>query len=94
MLTLTPQATTAIRGILDQTELPDQGGLRIADDPSGQSLALGLAAVPAEDDQVVDQDGVRVFLDPKAATLLNDKTLDAVPDPSGKVQFGIADSVG
>ncbi|MCZ2804909.1 Fe-S cluster assembly protein HesB [Modestobacter sp. VKM Ac-2983] len=92
MLTLTPQAATAIRGILDQSETPEQGGLRIANDPTAQSLALSLAAVPAEDDQVLDQSGARVFLDEKAATVLDDKVLDAQPDPTGKVQFGIAES--
>lgn len=94
MLTLTTQAATTIRGILDQSQAPAEGGLRIAQDPTDESLALSLAAVPAEDDQVLDQDGVRVFLDDKAAVLLEDKTLDAAADPSGKVQFGIADSAG
>jgi Fe-S cluster assembly iron-binding protein IscA len=36
-----------------------------------------VAAAPAEGDQVVDEDGTRVFLEPAAASLLDDKVLDA-----------------
>jgi len=92
MLTLTSQAATAIRSIIDKSDVPDDGGLRIADDATGQSLALSLTAVPAEDDQVLDQSGVRVFLDAKAASVLEDKTLDCAADASGRVQFGINDT--
>lgn len=91
MLTLTSDAATAIRALVDASELPDDAaGLRIADDPAQASLTLSLAAVPAEDDQVVDNSGARVFLAPKAATLLDDKTLDASQDAEGRLQFGIA----
>lgn len=90
MLTLTPSAATAIRAIVEGSDLPEAGGLRIADDPAGASLTLSLAAVPAEDDQVVAESGARVFLAPKAATMLDDKTLDAGTDGEGHVQFGIA----
>ena len=92
MLTLTTQAATAIRRIIDKADVPADGGLRIADDPTGQSLALSLAPVPAEEDEVLDQSGVRVFLDAKAASVLSDKTLDCSADASGKVQFGINDT--
>ncbi|MQA35483.1 Fe-S cluster assembly protein HesB, partial [Modestobacter roseus] len=53
MLTLTPTAATAIKGILGQSEVPEAGGLRIANDPTGANLELSLAAVPAEDDAVL-----------------------------------------
>ena len=65
--------------------------MRIATDPTAGSLTLSLAATPAEDDTVVDADGVRLFLDSSATTLLDDKTLDAVTDPSGQVQFAVAE---
>ena len=64
--------------------------MRIATDPTG-ALKLRLAATPAEDDTVLDADGARLFLDSSATALLDDKTLDAVTDPSGQVQFAVAE---
>jgi hypothetical protein len=32
-----------------------------------------------------------LFLDSSTTTLLDDKTLDAVTDPSGQVQFAVAE---
>ena len=94
MLTITPDAATAVRAIVEASEIPgDAGGLRIAKDAGEQpTLALSLAAVPAEDDTVVDADGARVFLDGQAAQLLDDKVLDAGSDDQGRVQFGIGEA--
>lgn len=89
MLTLTPNAAQAIRALVDASELPEAGGLRISDDPSGTSLTLALTPVPAEDDRVIDDAGAHVFLAPHAASLLDDKTLDAGTDTEGRLQFGI-----
>jgi iron-sulfur cluster assembly protein len=91
MLTLTSNAATAIRALVEAAELPaDAAGLRIANDPDhAEALSLSLAAVPAEDDQVVDESGVRVFLAPQAAQLLDDKALDAATDGEGHLEFGI-----
>ena len=90
MLTVTENAVTEIRNLTDQPQAPEGGGVRIATDPTG-ALKLRLAATPAEDDTVLDADGARLFLDSSATTLLEDKTLDAVTDPSGQVQFGLAE---
>lgn len=90
MLTVTEQAATQIRNITDQQGLPDTGGLRIADDPAG-GLGLSLAPVPAEDDLVVNAAGATLFLDARAASALEDKTLDATLDADGRIQFGILD---
>jgi Fe-S cluster assembly iron-binding protein IscA len=89
VLTLTDNATTEIRNIISQPETPDGAGLRIATDPSAGGLALSLAAAPAEGDAVVDNSGARVFLDPQAATLLDDQALDAGKDAEGNVQFAV-----
>ncbi|HZW44636.1 MAG TPA: hypothetical protein VFF32_09645 [Dermatophilaceae bacterium] len=103
MLTVTENAVTEIRNLTDQPQAPEGGGVRIAPqapegggvriatDQTAGSLTLRLAATPAEDDTVLDADGARLFLDSSAATLLEDKTLDAVTDPSGQVQFGLAE---
>jgi Fe-S cluster assembly iron-binding protein IscA len=90
MLTVTDNAVTEIRTLTEQPDAPEGGGLRIASDPAAGSLTLALVPVPAEDDTVLDAEGVRLFLDLSATTLLDDKTLDAVRDPaSGQLQFEI-----
>ena len=91
MLTVTQNAVTEIRNLTDQPQAPEGGGVRIATDPTVGNLTLSLAATPAEDDTVLDADGARLFLDSSTTTLLEDKTLDAVTDPSGQVQFGLAE---
>ena len=91
MLALTDNAAHTIRGLISQSDVPDGAGLRITNGPDDRSLTLSLAALPAEDDQVLDSSGARVFLDQRAAAVLDDKTLDAVTDPEGRLQFGITE---
>ena len=91
MLTMTESAVTEIRNLTDLPEAPEGGGVRIATDPTAGSLTLSLAATPAEDDTVLDTDGARLFLDSSATAMLDDKTLDAVSDPSGQTQFTIGE---
>lgn len=91
MLTVTPNAATEIKNITEQPEAPEGTGLRITSDPGQSSLTLSIAAVPAEDDSVVEAGGARVFLDQPAAQLLDDKTLDAAVDNEGRVQFALAE---
>jgi Fe-S cluster assembly iron-binding protein IscA len=58
----------------------DGSGLRISadsDDDDGGALSLTVADEPVEGDAVIDEDGTRVFLEPAAAALLDDKVLDA-----------------
>ena len=43
-------------------------------------------------DQVVDQDGAKVYLEETAAVALGDQVLDAQVDPVGAVQFSITPS--
>ena len=91
MLTLTPNAASMIRTLVDQSEVSETGGMRIASDQGAGALTLSVAAVPAEDDQVVEAEGARIFLDAQAAALLDHKTLDADASPDGRLQFGIAE---
>jgi Fe-S cluster assembly iron-binding protein IscA len=59
---------------------PKGSGLRISathDTHGSPALALDLAAEPAAGDDVLDDDGSRVFLEAGAAALLDDKILDA-----------------
>jgi len=91
MLAMTDNAATAIRDITSQEAVPPGSGLRIAADNGGNELTLSLAAEPLDGDQVIDTDGARLFLDQLAARLLDNKELDVTVDPSGDVQFAVAD---
>ena len=90
MLTVTDNAITEIRAITEQPQAPAGGGLRISAEPDRNELTLSLAASPAADDAVIDENGARVFLDAGAAEILDDKTLDASTDSAGQVQFAVA----
>jgi iron-sulfur cluster assembly protein len=93
VLTLTDSATAEIRNLIaNNPEVPDDAGVRIATTPDGSNLSLTLALVPSEDDAVLDEGGARVFLEPTAAELLDDKALHAAVDEQGQVQFALADA--
>jgi Fe-S cluster assembly iron-binding protein IscA len=53
---------------------------------------LTVVPLPAEDDEVIDEHGARVFLEPEAASLLDEKVLDASVEQD-QVAFTIADQV-
>jgi iron-sulfur cluster assembly protein len=89
VLTMTDNAASEIRNLIALPEVPDAGGVRIASDDTG-ALTLALAPEPAQGDAVIEDDGARVFLEPNAGQLLDDKLLDAGVDPQGNVQFSIA----
>lgn len=89
-LVLTENASNVIRSLSDNAELADEAGLRIAgteDDGTLNDLAVALVMTPRHEDEVIEQAGARVFLDPTAADLLDDKVLDAAVDDDGKVRF-------
>lgn len=89
MLTLTENASTIVRDINAQQE-GDESGLRITGESAGEpAFAVTTADQPQPGDQVVDQDGAKVFLDSTASEQLDDKVLDASLDPSGNVQFAL-----
>lgn len=93
MLTITETAAEAIRGIVASPEIPDGAGIRIATKPGEEQtgmLEVSVADVPAESDQVLDEQGARVFVDEHAVDLLDDKLLDAQIDGQ-RVGFSIAE---
>ncbi len=85
MLTLTGPALVAIRTLTNQPGLPEDTGLRIApeDDADSGSLALSLSSGPEAGDEIIETEGVRVFLQTDAAVMLDDKALDAQVDDEG-----------
>ncbi|HEX2319972.1 MAG TPA: iron-sulfur cluster biosynthesis family protein [Streptosporangiaceae bacterium] len=93
MLTLTDNAVSAIRTLTTQPDLPQDTGLRIMaqGDGGSSSFQLALAEAPTAGDQVVEEGGARVFVEPTAAAALDDKALDAQVNEQGDLAFRIAD---
>lgn len=90
MLTLTDSAVQVIRTVTTQPELPEQTGLRIAApaEADGEgSLTLAVTEGPEAGDQVVEDQGARVYLQQDAASMLDQMTLDASVDDAGDVVF-------
>jgi iron-sulfur cluster assembly protein len=93
MLALTDSAVEAVQEILSSSEeTPETGGLRLVAERAGAqtSFQLSVVALPGEDDEVIEEEGARVFLDPEAASLLEGKVLDASFEEN-EVGFTIVD---
>jgi iron-sulfur cluster assembly protein len=91
MLAITDTAAEAIKGIVASPQVPEGAGLRIAtrpETPAEGPFEVSVAPVPAEEDQVVEESGAQVFLEPHAAEALDDKVLDAEIE-GGEVRFAI-----
>jgi len=95
LLALTDNAVEAVRDIVSSSdEASETSGLRMVAEREGMqaNFQLSVVPLPAEDDEVIDEQGARVFLEPKAASLLDDKVLDATVEQD-QVAFTIADQV-
>ncbi|MFI8593795.1 Fe-S cluster assembly protein HesB [Microbacterium sp. NPDC078428] len=91
MLTLTENAATAVRSIVSQVPEGENGGLRIRGNGTPEAgFELQIASSPEPEDSVVEQGAARVFLEPAAATELDDKVLDAEVSQDGSVRFALA----
>ncbi len=93
MLTITSNAAEAIRAIVQGTDVPDDGGIRISiarQNGSQASLELALSPAPMEGDDVLELNGAHVFLDEMASVALDDKSLDAEME-GGEISFGIVE---
>jgi iron-sulfur cluster assembly protein len=79
MPALSDRAVQAVKGIVASAEeAPETGGLRVIADHVGAqvNLQLGVVALPGEDDEVIEAQGARMFLEPEDPSLLEDKLLD------------------
>ena len=92
MLTVTEAAAEAITA-LTANQGNGESGLRLAvqnAEGDNAQLALSVAPSPAEGDRVLGEDeGPKVFLEPQAAALLDDKVLDVQEDEAGGVAFAV-----
>ena len=93
LLALTDSAVEAVKHIVSSSEgVSETGGLRLVAEQVGTetNFQLSVVSLPAEDDEVIEEEDARVFLEPEAASLLDDKVLDATVEQN-KVAFTIAD---
>ena len=90
MLTLTPSAVLVIRALTVHHGIASEAGVLLYNNAAG-TLAVRLAPWPGEADRVVEQSGVRVFVDADVARAVEDKSLDAMINDDGEVQFLLND---
>ena len=87
---VTEAAVEAIREMLDEEELSEEGRLRIsARTGAGCSVPLKygmtLEAAPKPDDRILEGRGVRIIMDPESAWVLDGLVVDYVTDsPMGE----------
>ncbi|HEY4704256.1 MAG TPA: iron-sulfur cluster assembly accessory protein [Thermoplasmata archaeon] len=84
-LVLSPSAVERIRALRGQFERPG-GGLRlriIAGGCSGMQYRIDFTEAPRSNDVVVEQEDVKVFVDPKSLTYLKGSQLDYWEDLLG-----------
>lgn len=98
MLSITPQASEAIRGILASEQVPEGAVLRLSsqeqpDPQTGPGLVISVTDSPPPEDKTVEGDEVEVSVEPTAAEILDDKQLDATVS-EGQVAFTIGDQGG
>jgi iron-sulfur cluster assembly protein len=78
VLTISPAASEAIKGLIAASDLPENAGVRISSHPQAPgSFELSIVPEAGEADKIVEEQGATVFLDEEVAGLLDDKILDA-----------------
>jgi iron-sulfur cluster assembly protein len=78
-ITMTENAVKKVKSILTEKNCPPNGGLRVAvagGGCSGMSYKMDFAEAPKESDNVIEQEGVRLFIDPKSLVYLQGMTMD------------------
>ncbi len=82
---LTETATATVKNLLLQKNVPDYG-LRVfvaGGGCSGMQYGMALEAEARNYDHVIEQDGVKVFIDPTSMMYLNQATIDYVDSIMG-----------
>ncbi|HEX5583104.1 hypothetical protein [Gaiella sp.] len=94
-LTLTENAVEAVKEIVASApEVQESSGMRIVASEAADgraSFELSIAAIPSEDDEVIEEQGARVFLESSASDLLDDKSLDARVGDDRQIAFVIGE---
>jgi iron-sulfur cluster assembly accessory protein len=97
-VSLTPKAVEMIKHTRQQEGLDETDGMRVAvmgGGCSGFQYALDFDKEPRETDQVLDYDGLRVFVDPVSARYLRGTVIDYVLGMQGAgFKFNNPNAVG
>jgi len=81
MMTLTPTAADKVMDFIKEHGVDGEVGLRVAVLPGGCSgfqYGLNIEEKPEEDDEILDLQGVRIFVDPFSAQYLEGVEIDYV----------------
>ncbi len=82
MLSITENAAAKVKNLLKEKEA-EQGALRVfvaGGGCSGYQYGMAIAKEQEEDDLIIEQEGVRLFVDPESAPLLKGAEIDYVED--------------
>jgi iron-sulfur cluster assembly protein len=83
MIHVTEKAATKIHELMARDGVPETGGLRVGVQGggcSGLTYAMRLETQARDRDKVFEENGARVFVDPKSYLYLNNTTLDYQED--------------
>ncbi|RMH17993.1 MAG: iron-sulfur cluster insertion protein ErpA [Gemmatimonadetes bacterium] len=86
LLSLTPQAAEKVQSFIAEHGGQEGAGLRVAVLPGGCSgfqYGLNIEDGPEEDDEVFDERGIRIFVDPFSAQYLEGTEIDYVTGMMG-----------
>ncbi|MCH2112081.1 MAG: iron-sulfur cluster assembly accessory protein [Planctomycetes bacterium] len=84
---ITPEAVAEVKRLLESHDLPDTAGIRIGvkgGGCSGFTYTLNFDYKSAEGDEVLEQDGVKLFCDPKSLIYLRGTRLTWTDGLQGK----------
>jgi len=85
-ITVTPNAMAEVQKFMEEQGAADTAGLRIAVLPGGCSgfqYGLNIEDEPQDDDEVFDQTGLRLFVDPFSGQYLDGVEIDYVTTMMG-----------
>jgi Fe-S cluster assembly iron-binding protein IscA len=85
MINFSKQAIAVMRQVTAHPKLSPSSGLRIAVSPGRDALQVRAVRAPEPGDRVVEEQGGRLYLGPRAAGRVDGHVLDAVTDPEGRV---------
>lgn len=87
MVTLTATATEKVQDFIKEHGVESRAGLRVAVLPGGCSgfqYGLNIEDAPESDDEVLEVEGVKVFVDPFSAQYLDGVEIDYVSSMMGQ----------
>ncbi|MGQ0776694.1 MAG: adhesin [Pseudonocardiales bacterium] len=95
MLTVTDAAAEAIISLVIKNQMPEGSGLRISrqsDTTRSEGLGLSIAKAPAEDESVLESNGVKIFLSRALSDVLQNQELHvqrSTEDGEEKLNFTV-----